>query len=1243
MNRTPHLIERLLERRILILDGAMGTMIQQYKLTEEHYRGVVAHDGDTEPRQSFADHPLDLKGNNDLLLLTQPQIIRGIHAEYLEAGADILETNTFNANSVSMADYQMEHLVYELNVAGAKLARDVCDEYESQVPNKPRFVAGVLGPTTRTASISPDVNDPGFRNINFDQLVEGYTEAIRGLLDGGADLLMVETIFDTLNAKAALFAIEQYFDLHNVRVPIMISGTITDASGRTLSGQTTEAFWNSLSHTKPLSIGLNCALGAELMRPYVEELSRVATTYVSAHPNAGLPNPLSETGYDESPEHTAKLVKEFATSGFLNIAGGCCGTTPAHIKAIAEALKDIPPRRIPELEKKCRLSGLEPFNIGDDSLFVNVGERTNVTGSKMFARLVLAGDYPTAVNVARQQVENGAQVIDINMDEAMLDSQLAMMKYLNLIASEPDISRVPLMIDSSKWSVIEAGLKCVQGKAIVNSISMKEGEAEFIKYAKLVRRYGAAAVVMAFDEKGQADTQQRKIEICQRSYEILVNQVGFPPEDIIFDPNIFAIATGIEEHNNYAVDFIEATRWIRKNLPYAKISGGVSNVSFSFRGNDAMREAIHTVFLYHAVQAGMNMGIVNAGQLGVYDEIPADLREAVEDVVLNRRPDAGERLVAVAENVTGGAKVQVEDLAWRQGTVQERLTHALVRGINTYVVEDTEEARLQATYPVEVIEGALMTGMNVVGDLFGAGKMFLPQVVKSARVMKQAVAHLVPYIEAEKARSGDNKPKGKIVIATVKGDVHDIGKNIVTVVLQCNNFEVINMGVMVPCQKILDTAREHNADMIGLSGLITPSLEEMAYVAKEMQRQGFTIPLLIGGATTSRMHTAVKIEPNYTSGVTVYVTDASRAVGVCNNLLSSTLHDSYVADIKADYAKTRELHASKKPQGARYKLADARAHGLKTDWASYTPPKPSFIGVRALSDYSLAEISPYIDWTPFFQTWELSGRYPKILNDEVIGEAARNLFHDAQAMLKRIIDEKWLGANAVFGLFPANSVNSDDIEIYTDESRSHVAMTWHNLRQQMVKPEDKPNLSLGDFIAPKESGVADYIGAFAVTTGIGIDERVAEFESKHDDYNSIMLKALADRLAEAFAELLHARVRREFWGYAADEQISTEDLIDEKYRGIRPAPGYPACPDHTEKRALFELLDAPNKAGITLTESFAMLPTAAVSGFYFSHPQSQYFATAKADKDQIEDYAQRKGLSLEETQRWLAPVLNYDA
>jgi 5-methyltetrahydrofolate--homocysteine methyltransferase len=1247
MSHALHPIEALLKQRILILDGAMGTMIQRYKLTEEHYRGVVAHGGHAGPRQNFVDHLLDLKGNNDLLTLTQPQIIREIHAQYLEAGADILETNTFNANAVSMDDYQMGHLVYELNFEAAKLARGVCDEFEAKIPNKPRFVAGVLGPTTRTASISPDVNDPGFRNINFDALVEGYTESIRGLLDGGADTLMVETIFDTLNAKAALFAIEQYFETHKVRVPIMISGTITDASGRTLSGQTTEAFWNSLSHTRPLSIGLNCALGGDLMRPYVEELSRVANTYVSAHPNAGLPNPLSETGYDETPEYTAKVVKEFATSGFLNIAGGCCGTSPAHIKAIADALHGLPPRRIPEIEKMCRLSGLEPFNIGDDSLFVNVGERSNVTGSKVFARLILNGQFNEAVSVASNQVENGAQVIDVNMDEAMLDSQAAMVKYLNLLASEPDISRVPLMVDSSKWLVIEAGLKCVQGKAIVNSISMKEGEAEFIKYGKLVRRYGAAAVVMAFDEKGQADTYQRKIEICKRSYDLLVNEVGFPPEDIIFDPNIFAIATGIEEHNNYAVDFIEAVRWIKQNLPYAKISGGVSNVSFSFRGNDAVREAIHTVFLYHAVQAGMTMGIVNAGQLGVYDEIPRELRDAVEDVVLNRRPDAGERLVTLAENVKSGGKVQVEDLEWRKGTVQERLTHALVRGITSHIIEDTEEARLQAKLPVEVIEGPLMTGMNVVGDLFGAGKMFLPQVVKSARVMKQAVAHLVPYIEAEKLRSGDTSTKGKIVIATVKGDVHDIGKNIVTVVLQCNNFEVINMGVMVPCQQILDTAREHNADIIGLSGLITPSLEEMAHVAKEMERQGFTIPLLIGGATTSRIHTAVKIERNYPSGSTVYVTDASRAVGVCSNLLSATLRDDYVAGIKSDYAKAREQHAGKKGQGARYSLADARAHGLKTDWKNYTPPRPSFIGVRALSDYSLQEISQYIDWTPFFQTWELAGRYPKILKDAVVGEAATNLFKDAQAMLKQIIAGKWLTANAVFGLFPANSVTvdggpGDDIEIYTDDTRKTVAMTWHNMRQQMVKPEDKPNLCLADFIAPRDSGVADYIGAFAVTSGVGIDARVAEFEKNFDDYNSIMLKALADRLAEAFAELLHARVRREFWGYAADETLDNEAIINEKYRGIRPAPGYPACPDHTEKGPLFQLLDAPDKAGITITESFAMLPTAAVSGFYFSHPQSQYFASAKIDKDQVEDYARRKGWNMDEAEHWLAPVLNYD-
>jgi 5-methyltetrahydrofolate--homocysteine methyltransferase len=1239
MSSISHPIERLIRQRILILDGAMGTMIQRHKLSEGHYRGIELFGDYNGARMTFADHPVDVKGNNDLLLLTQPHVIAGIHRQYLEAGADIIETCTFNSNSVSMADYGMQHLVHELNVAGAKLACGLCKEYSS--PDKPRFVAGVLGPTGRTASISPDVNDPGARNITFDELVECYAEAARGLLDGGADLLMVETIFDTLNAKAALFAIEKVFDELKARVPIMISGTITDASGRTLSGQTTEAFWNSLSHAKPFSIGLNCALGAELMRPYIEELSRVASCYVSAHPNAGLPNPLSETGYDELPEKTARLMKEFATSGFLNIAGGCCGTTPAHIRAIAEAIKDVPPRQLPNIEKRLRLSGLEPFNIGYDTLFVNVGERTNVTGSKMFARLILNGDYAEAVNVAGQQVENGAQIIDINMDEAMLDSQAAMTKFVNLLASEPDISRVPLMIDSSKWDVIEAGLKCTQGKSIVNSISLKEGEESFVKHARLVRRYGAAAVVMAFDEQGQADTYQRKTEICRRSYDILVKQAGFPPEDIIFDPNIFAIATGIEEHNNYAVDFINATRWIRQHLLYAKISGGVSNVSFSFRGNDAVREAIHTVFLYHAIKAGLTMGIVNAGQLGVYEEIPKELRDAVEDVVLNRNPDAGEKLVAMAETVKTGAKTQVEDLEWRKGTVQERLTHALVRGITDYIVEDTEEARLQAKFPVEVIEGPLMTGMNVVGDLFGAGKMFLPQVVKSARVMKQAVAHLVPYIEAEKVRSGDNKPKGKIVMATVKGDVHDIGKNIVTVVLQCNNFEVVNMGVMVPCQHILDTAREHNADIIGLSGLITPSLEEMAHVAKEMERQGFKIPLLIGGATTSRMHTAVKIEPNYPSGATIYVNDASRAVGVCSNLLSNTLRDEFVTGIKANYLQAREQHEGKKGKAVHVTLAEARAHGVKTDWKHYTPPKPWLMGVHKFTSYPLEKIAEYIDWTPFFQAWELAGRYPKILDDKVVGVEARKLFADAQAMLNKIISEKWLTANAVFGLFPANTINYDDIEIYTDESRNKVAMTWHNLRQQTKKPDDIPNYCLADFIAPKETGVKDYIGAFAVTAGIGIDTRITEFEKQHDDYSAILLKALADRLAEAFAELLHARIRREFWGYAVEEELDNDALIAEKYRGIRPAPGYPACPEHSEKGPLFELLQAPLNASITITESYAMLPTAAVSGFYFSHPQAKYFAVGKIDRDQVADYAKRKGWSLEEAERWLAPVINY--
>jgi len=1228
MTQTPHPILALLQKRILILDGAMGTMVQRYKLTEADYRG-----------ERFKEWPRDLKGNNDLLVITRPQVIKAIHCEYLAAGADIIETDTFGANATTLKAYGMESLNYELNKAGAALAREACNEFAT--PDKPRFVAGVLGPTDKTATISPDVNDPAARNITFDQLVADYADATRGLMDGGSDLILIETIFDTLNAKAAIFAVKTVFAERGTSLPIMISGTITDASGRTLTGQVTEAFYNSLSHANPISIGLNCALGAEELRQYVEEMSRVANCYVSAHPNAGLPNPLAESGYDDTPENMAGHIREWASSGFLNIIGGCCGTSPAFIKAIADVVKDIPPRKIPQNPVECRLSGLEPFNVGDQSLFVNVGERCNVTGSAKFKRLVLEAQYDEALEVAKQQVENGAQVIDINMDEAMLDGEAAMVKFLNLVASEPDISKVPVMIDSSKWNIIEAGLKCVQGKSIVNSISLKEGEENFIKHATLVRKYGAAAVVMAFDEAGQADTYKRKIDICKRSYDILVNKVGFPPEDIIFDPNIFAIATGIEEHNNYAVDFINATAWIRKNLPYAKVSGGVSNVSFSFRGNEPVREAIHTVFLYHAIKAGMNMGIVNAGQLGVYEEIPKDLREAVEDVVLNRHPDAGEKLVKMAESVKGGGKEQVEDLEWRKGTVQERLTHALVRGITTYIVEDTEEARLQAKFPVEVIEGPLMTGMNVVGDLFGAGKMFLPQVVKSARVMKQAVAHLIPYIEAEKLRSGDTSTKGKIVMATVKGDVHDIGKNIVTVVLQCNNFEVVNMGVMVPCQQILDTAREHKADVIGLSGLITPSLEEMAHVAKEMERQGFKIPLLIGGATTSRVHTAVKIEPNYPSGTTVYVTDASRAVGVCSNLLSNTSRDSYIAEIKADYAAAREQHEGKKGKSVHVSLEEARKHGLKTDWKKAAPPKPKLLGVQKLENYPLDILVDFIDWTPFFQAWELAGRYPKILDDKVVGEEARKLFADAQAMLKKIVKEKWLTANAVFGLFPANTVNSDDIEIYTDDKRKQVAMTWHNLRQQTKKPTDIPNYCLADYIAPKEAGVKDYIGGFAITTGIGIDARVAEFEKQNDDYSAIMLKALADRLAEAFAEHLHLRVRREFWGYASDEALSNEDIIAEKYRGIRPAPGYPACPEHSEKGPLFELLQAPKNAGITLTESFAMLPTAAVSGFYFSHPQAQYFATGKVDKDQVTEYAKRKGWTVEEAERWLAPVLSY--
>ncbi|MFN0038124.1 MAG: methionine synthase [Burkholderiales bacterium] len=1228
MTQRTRLLHAQLAERILILDGAMGTMIQGHGLDAHHYHG-----------ERFQAHHCDQKGNNDLLSLTQPQIIRGIHAAYLEAGADIIETNTFNSNAVSMADYDMTSVVYELNIAGARLARAAAEEYSARTPEKPRFAAGVLGPTSRTASISPDVNDPGKRNVSFDELVACYAECLRGLLDGGVDLLMVETVFDTLNCKAALFAIDEYFERHGVQVPVMVSGTITDASGRTLSGQTTEAFWNSISHARPFSVGLNCALGARELRPYIEELSKVADVHTSLHPNAGLPNAFGE--YEESPDYTSAMLKEFAQAGFLNIAGGCCGTTPAHIRAIVDALRDVKPRKMPVIEKKLRLAGLEPLNVDESSLFVNVGERTNVTGSKAFSRMILAGNFAEGLAVARGQVESGAQVIDVNMDEAMLDSKAAMVTFLNLVGSEPDISRVPVMIDSSKWEVIEAGLKCVQGKCVVNSISMKEGEAEFLRQARLVRRYGAAAVVMAFDEKGQADTLARRIEICSRAYHLLVKEAGFPPEDIIFDPNIFAVATGIEEHNNYAIDYIEATRAIRKALPHAKISGGVSNISFSFRGNDPVREAIHTAFLYHAIRAGMTMGIVNAGQLGVYEEIPKDLLERVEDVLFNRRPDSTERLVEFAESYKAVAKVSVEDLSWRNGTVGERITHALVRGINTYVVEDTEEARKQFEFPIQVIEGPLMEGMNVVGDLFGAGKMFLPQVVKSARVMKEAVAHLIPYIEAEKLRSGTaGKAKGKIVIATVKGDVHDIGKNIVSVVLQCNNFDVVNLGVMVPAETILRTAREEKADIIGLSGLITPSLEEMAHVAKEMQRQGFVVPLLIGGATTSRVHTAVKIEPNY-AGPTVWVPDASRSVGVCTNLISAENRDEFVRKVKAEAQTTRAQHKGKKGQGPHHSIAEARRHGLKTDWKQYVPPVPAVTGLKVFGEYPLAEIAPLIDWTPFFQTWELSGRYPDILQDKIVGEAARNLFADAQAMLERILAEKWLRASAVLGLYPANSVG-DDIEIYADESRTQVLRRFHFLRQQMVKPADRSNQCLADLIAPRHTGVADYLGAFAVTAGIGIDQRVAEFEARHDDYNAIMLKALADRLAEAFAELMHRRVRREFWGYAPDENLPVEALIDESYRGIRPAPGYPACPDHTEKAALFELLGAPGNAGISLTESFAMLPTAAVSGFYFSHPQSQYFAVAKIDRDQVEDYARRKGIEVAEAERWLASNLSYD-
>ena len=1240
-----------LAQRILVLDGAMGTMIQRYKLNEAEYRGT-----------RFADWPSDLRGNNDLLTLTNPDVIGEIHAEYLKAGADILETNTFNSTTISMADYGMQSLAYELNLEGAKLARKVADDFSATTPIQPRFVAGVLGPMNRTLSLSPDVNDPGFRAVNFDEVKDAYREATRGLIDGGADIILIETIFDTLNAKAAIFAVEEEFEARGLfgehRLPIMISGTITDASGRTLSGQVVEAFYNSVRHANPISIGFNCALGAKELRPHVEELARIADCRVSAHPNAGLPNAMAE--YDELPTETAAFIREWADAGWLNITGGCCGTTPQHIKAIADIVRPFKPRDIPVIEKRLRLSGLEAVNIGDDSLFVNVGERTNVTGSKVFAKMILNDDYNAALSVARQQVENGAQVIDINMDEAMLDSQAAMVKFLNLIASEPDISRVPIMIDSSKWSVIEAGLKCVQGKAIVNSISMKEGIPAFIDAAKLCCRYGAAVIVMAFDEKGQADTFERKTEICARSYKILTDEVGFPPEDIIFDPNIFAVATGIEEHATYGVDFIRATEWIRKHLPYAKVSGGVSNVSFSFRGNEPVREAIHTAFLYHAGRAGMTMGIVNAGQLGVYDEIPKDLLERVEDVLFNHRADATDRLVAFAEQYKGQKKDQIEDLAWREASVEARLSHALVRGITQYIVDDTEECRVNIKAaggrPINVIEGPLMDGMGVVGDLFGAGKMFLPQVVKSARVMKQAVAHLIPFIEEEKRLSGaaDAKARGKIVMATVKGDVHDIGKNIVGVVMQCNNYEVVDLGVMVPADKILDAAIREKADIIGLSGLITPSLEEMAHFAKEMQRLGFTIPLLIGGATTSRTHTAVKIEPHY-QGPVVWVPDASRAVGVCSNLLSDDLRDKYVTDVRDDYVKVREQHANKK--GVKLvTLAAARNNATKLDWAGYTPPKPAWLGVKALKNFPIEQLVPYIDWSPFFQTWDLWGKYPQILDDAVVGEAAKEVFANAQKMLDKIIKGKWLQANAVFGFWPANAASSpDSIEVYSDESRTAVLHTFHHLRQQNEKPAGNANQCLADFIAPRfapaplvgagsgdgrvEGRMPDYLGGFAVTTGIGCDERAKAFEAANDDYSAIMLKALADRLAEAFAEYLHERVRRDDWGYAKTETLGVDELIAERYVGIRPAPGYPACPEHSEKATLFSLLNAEKRAGIALTDSYAMWPTAAVSGFYYSHPQSQYFAVGKIDHDQVADYAKRKGWSIPMAERWLAPNL----
>lgn len=1217
-------LDKQVADRILMLDGAMGTMIQRHKLDEAAYRGT-----------RFANYHADVAGNNDLLSLTQPDIIRDIHTAYLQAGSDIVETNTFSSTTIAQADYDMQHLAYELNVESAKLARQACDALEAADPSRPRYVAGALGPTNRTASISPDVNDPGMRNVTYDELRTAYAEATRGLIEGGADIILVETIFDTLNAKAALHGVQDVFDEDGVTLPLMISGTITDRSGRTLSGQTTEAFWNSLRHAKPFAVGLNCALGADEMRPYVAEIARIADTHICIYPNAGLPNEFGE--YDQLAEEMAVIVGEFAESGLVNILGGCCGTTPEHIAAIAATAQKNKPRHVPQPERLMRLSGLEPFTLTQDIRFVNVGERTNVTGSAKFRKLITEGDFDTALDIARQQVENGAQIIDINMDEGMLDSEAAMVRFLNLAATEPDIAKVPVMIDSSKWQIIEAGLKCVQGKPVVNSISLKEGEGPFLEQANLCRKYGAAVIVMAFDEDGQADTADRKFEICARSYNLLVNEVGFPPEDIIFDPNVFAVATGIEEHDNYAMDFIEATGRIRENLPGAHVSGGVSNISFSFRGNEPVREAMHSAFLYHAISKGMDMGIVNAGQLTIYEDMDAELKQAVEDVLLNRRADGTDRLLEVAEKYRGqkGA-TQEADLSWREAPVDRRLMHALVNGLADFIEEDTEEARRQFDRPLHVIEGPLMDGMNRVGDLFGDGKMFLPQVVKSARVMKRAVAYLEPFMEEEKQASGAaSLSKGKVLMATVKGDVHDIGKNIVGVVLQCNNFDVVDMGVMVPANDIIDRAVEEQVDIIGLSGLITPSLDEMCHVAAEMERRGLDIPLLIGGATTSKVHTAVKINPNYINGQTVYVTDASRAVGVASNLLSEDKKADYQAEIRADYEAMAEAHARGRAEDKRTPIDKARANGFVPQ-QGFQPVVPQFTGTKVFDNYDLAELRDYIDWTPFFQSWDLHGRYPAILSDNVVGEAATSLFKDAQDMLDQMIGEKWLTAKAVIGFWPC-ARDGDDIVVYEDDSRTGERARLHTLRQQMEKRGDRRNMALADFIAEG----ADYIGGFAVTTGHGEDGVAKRFEEAGDDYSSIMSKALADRLAEAFAERMHQRVRTEFWGYADDETLDNAALIDEQYLGIRPAPGYPAQPDHTEKETLFKLLDAENGAGIALTESFAMWPGAAVSGLYFAHPESRYFGVGKIDRDQVADYAARKGMDIATCEKWLAPILAY--